>query len=215
MIRCLLVVGSLMVATAAHAGVVTLNFDSLTTNDALEHFLPPVYTEDGFTLTATHDNPQTNPSDFAYFGTLAPQYPGETMLFHHDSLGEITLTRSDGGAFDLFSMELAEVPNLDVNGQPVSTSFDITFTGTRADGSAVAEVFNGAGFPAVSTVLFSGFTDLESVHWFQGPGGLQPGDGAHQFDNIAVQAVPEPSTIVFFSMLFPLGFSALTRLRQS
>lgn len=211
--RILLALALSLAATTAHAGLVTLTFDNLTTNDALEHFIGPTYSVDGLTLTATDNDPLT-PPDFAFFGTQATQFDGSTALFHHISDGEIALTRSGGGSFDLLSMDVAEVPNLDVNGQPVPTTFSIAFTGTRADGSTITESFNGQGFPTISTVLFPEFTDVVSVDWFQGPGG--PGTGTHQFDNIVVQApsvVPEPPTFVLFA--FGLFTAILIQTRRS
>ena len=49
-------------------------------------------------------------------------------------------------------------------------------------------------FPSFTEIQFAGFTDLVSVTWQQGPGGaLGP---THRFDNIRVQAVPEPASLL-------------------
>jgi hypothetical protein len=115
------------------------------------------------------------------------------------------LARSDGGTFDLHSIDLAEVPNFSgTTGGPVDLgSFQLTFFGTRSDHSTVQATATIDPFPTVNTFHFSNFTDLLSVTWYQGPGGV-PGP-THQFDNIRIQPVPEPPAL----LLVGVGISIL------
>ena len=70
----------------------------------------------------------------------------------------------------------------------------MTFIGTRRNGSTVTYDAMFLQFPSFTEIQFAGFTDLVSVTWQQGPGGaLGP---THRFDNIRVQAVPEPASLL-------------------
>jgi hypothetical protein len=180
----------------ATAGFI-LNFDSLAQNDALEHDIGPVYSAGGFTLTASHFDPIANPASFDFFGTQSLFSPGRTALFHHISLGEISLTRTDGGAFDFYSIDLAELPGGDAFGNPVkSAPFGLTFFGTTAGGSTVSETITVDSFLTLKTYNLTGFYDVVEVHWFQGAGPTNdPPSPTHQFDNLELAAVPAPGTL--------------------
>ena len=80
---------------------------------------------------------------------------GSTTLFHHIGGGKIILSRIDG-LFDLISIDIAELPTIDGNGQPVDFgSFDITFIGTRADASTSIRDLYRSKLPLVTTFQFS------------------------------------------------------------
>ena len=86
---------------------------------------------------------------------------GSTTLFHHIGGGKIILSRIDGGLFDLISIDIAELPTIDGNGQPVDFgSFDITFIGTRADASNSIRDLYRSKLPRVTTFQFSDFSGL-------------------------------------------------------
>lgn len=185
-----------------HAGIIVLDFEGLAVADtASNHGIGSVYTASGMTLTALHFAPTATP-DFNFGGTLSNIYAGSTMLFHHISLGEIVMTRTDGGVFDLLSIDLAEIPNFDEHGDPIGFGpFTLAFNGTRQDLSTVSAIATIQDFPAVSTFAFADFTDLISVTWFQGAGG--PGLQTHQFDNIRLSLldsapVPEPTSLALW-----------------
>jgi hypothetical protein len=175
-----------------------INFGHLAIHDALDnHTIGPVYTSGGFVLRATADPAFMVQPDFNFNGTLSNISPGSTALFHHISGGEITLTRADGGTFNFTSIALAELPNRNEDRTPFPMpSFSIAFTGTFADGSTVTEYgdVNRSTFLTLKTNEFSAFRDVVSVTWFQGTGGsVSP---AHQFDSLAVEATPAPSSLV-------------------
>jgi MYXO-CTERM domain-containing protein len=198
-----------LLATGAAKADVVISFDGLAQNDAVAHDIGPVYSADGFVLTATYFLPASNPPSFNYFGTQSPLYPGTTALFHHNSLGQITLTRAGGGAFDFYSIGLAELPAGDAQGIPVkSAPFGVTFFGTKEDGATVSDTVTVDSFLTLKTYGVSGFQDVVEVHWFQGAG--PPASPTHQFSDIDVSPVPEPHG----AALLAVGLAAIGAWRR-
>jgi hypothetical protein len=179
----------------AKAGFV-MNFDALAQNDTLQQDIGPVDSPGGFTLTATHFSPIANPPSFELFGTQSPFSPGRTALYHHIRLGQITLPRADGGAFDFHSFHsiaLAELPGGDALGNPVNSGpFGVTFYGTKREGSSVSDTVT-----------------------VQGEGGKR--SPTHQLNNLDLEAlfVPAPSGLVLACLAGCLlfGHHLLTRRR--
>lgn len=149
----------------------TIDFESLEHEDADIADHGDTYCEDGFTITG--------PS-LSTFGTLHGSFTGSTALFSNLLPGLVQLSRAAGAAFQLISIDLAEL-----NGDQ-DPGVTIEFTGTLAGGGSVVESFtlDGIAFGA-ETFVFSGFSDLTSVEW------RQENQFPHQFDNIVV--VPEPA----------------------
>jgi len=148
--------------------IAILDFEVLRQVDDQIHVHGPEYVEDGFRLEARHPVP-SNPLRLNTLGTLHPAFPGSTALYQGVTTGEIILTRVGGGSFDLFSMQIAELPGLDTDGNPVNSGpFDVTFFGQQVGGSSVMTDITVDGFLTLKTYTFSGFTDLLSVNWFQG-----------------------------------------------
>jgi hypothetical protein len=142
------------------------------------------YTNQGFTITAQPGSALFPSTDIG-------------ILVYNGNIDAITrLTKVDGGAFDLFSIDLTSFAEID------SQSVKVTFTGTRADTSTVAQSFTtDAVLNALETFNFNNFNNLVSVDWAQ----VAP---YHQFDNInvsATTAVPEPFTIL--GTIFGAGYS--------
>ena len=188
-----------LAGNTAIGGFVTLDFESLRHDDALIANHSQTYIEDGFTLTATHPEPG-NVERFNSAGTLSTVFTGSTSLFHGASNGIVTLAESNGLAFTLLSIDLSELPPgvLDPHGPFSSGPFDITFVGTFGDASTVENTFTVAGFLTPTTFDFTGFENVVSVTWAQGAGGSS--SPSHQFDNIVVDPVPEPSTLTLLGM---------------
>ena len=197
--RLIIGLGVLLVASGqASAALIVIDFEVLEQIDAEIHNQGKFYSEDGFTLEADHPIPG-NLEIFRTVGTLDTLFPGSTALFHGNSLGEIILTRDGGVPFDLFSIDLAELPpgRSEPGGPTDSGPFDVEFFGTQVGGGMVSTTFTVDSFLTLKTFIFPGFTNLVAVIWFQGPGGSGP---AHQFDNIVASPVPEPSTLVLWSL---------------
>jgi len=194
-----------------HAGLVLLNFEELRTVDADPvHIIGQVYIHDGVRLTAIPAPPPSDPNNtrLEYAGTLSTGFAGSTMLRQGFDGSGIVLDLVNGGTFSLLFLQLAEWPSLDSTGNPIgSGTFPVTFTGVRANGTTIDETVNVDRFPTIDSFVFPGFVGLTSVYWFEGGGGVTPGFGAHQFDNILV-FVPEPETF----WLLGLGSLVLTLL---
>jgi len=173
---------------AAQAGVI--DFQSLEQNNSNVNDAGFTYTEDGFTL----DNLSTA-YPFAFFGTQESRYPGSTALFNNTANGITRLTQNGGGLFDLNSIQLTSLLGDD--------SVTVNFTGTKADSSTVNQAFTtDAILSTLETFTFnSSFTNLVSVEWIQA-------SPYHQFDNINVTPVPEPSAILGLLSLGLLGIGS-------
>ncbi len=170
---------------AAHALVI--DFQSLEQAGSGQQTHGMFYTEKGFNF----DSASTD-HNFATFETGSPNYFGSTALWNGDGdgiNGITTLTRAGGGAFDLLSIDIAE---LNLGSGPASVTFEATFSG----GGTTSASFTTDGTTATGlissfeTFMFTGFTDIVSVEWLQ----VSP---YIQFDNVTIRStsVPEPGTI--------------------
>ena len=112
------------------------------------------------------------------------QYAGSAGLHERISNGLITLSRADGNAFTLTSIDLSTL-------HPQGASPAVVFVGTLAGGGTVTQTFTPTTFGFHTFVFSSSFTNLLSVSWHQGSDDFN----AHQFDNIVVSSVPEPATM--------------------
>ena len=177
----------LVLQSAVAAGSATANCEvAIMDFESLKIVFPSIpsignaYTEDGITVTAVQ-------GDLAYAGTLSTSFAGSTMLFHHISLGLIVLTSAEGHVFDFLSIAIAELPSFDSNGQPINFGpFEITFVGTKVNGTTVSQTVTAEPFPVVTTFKMRGFSNVVSVQWRQGGGGA-PGLSTHQFDNVVTR----------------------------
>ncbi|NCQ90266.1 MAG: PEP-CTERM sorting domain-containing protein [Microcystis aeruginosa TA09] len=172
------------------AQAVIIDFQSLEQNNSVPNNVGFTYTEAGFTL----DNLST-PFPFFFFGTQEFRYPGSTALLNGTVGGITRLTQNGGGLFDLNSIQLTSLNGND--------SVTVNFTGTKADSSTVSQAFTtDAILSTLETFTFnSSFTNLVSVQWIQA-------FPFHQFDNINVTPVPEPSAILGLLGLGLLGIGS-------
>ncbi len=118
------------------------------------------------------------------------QYAGSAGLHERISNGLITLTRQDGAAFKLTSIDLSTL-------HPQGISPAVVFVGVLSGGGTVTQTFTPTVFGFHTFVFNSSFTNLLNVSWHQGTDDLN----AHQFDNVvlnSVTSVPEPATMLLF-----------------
>jgi hypothetical protein len=179
-------------STTVRGSSVVLNFEDVLASEGSDTpFFTPIETQ-GFTLTAT--NPPTGfSSGFEAHGPDSIFYAGAVGITTFAPATSppdnvIELSRTDGQAFDLLSIDLARNFAFD----PAPT---VHFVGIRADGSTVEQSFTvtvPVGTAEFETFAFSGFSGVTSVSWGQ----PQLSDGLHQFTDIVIAgAVPEPSTL--------------------
>jgi hypothetical protein len=193
-------------AMNAQADIVT--FDSLAHNDGLTTDHGATYTEAGFTFTniATVESSGFAPS-LATYGSMVTvdqepygYYTGSTALINNNYEGITVLTRLDGNAFSFNSIDLAELYPMN----DTSLAFDVTFTGSFADGSSATQTVTLDNLTGVQSYVFSAFSNVVSVNWAQG------GLDFHQFDNVNVAPVPVPAA----AWLLGSGLAGLFGLRR-
>lgn len=167
----------------AETQITVIDFEALASSGTGVTFVAS-YSEDGFTLVDP---------DYAGNDAFGAPQSGTTLFYVGPSTalvnnmapgsnGITTLTKDDGGTFEVLSIDLGEL-------DPVSPApVEVPFTGTRADGSTVTTTFTTDGAAGFETFTFEGFTDLVSLSWAQ----QAP---FHQFDNITLDPpVADPGT---------------------
>ena len=223
--RCLLVAASLLAVTvlpsaAAAQRDVLLDFEEFASPVTPEFGIESPITSRGFVLT-TRDFlslakiPTGRDLDFSTWGNdpeLDPlgfeNHTGSTALFANIGNSRIDLTsQTPAVGFNLRSMDVAPLYATTTLGSPTFTPFNIRFFGFSV-GSTTSFFQDflittpGSGEPTYTTLVFdSRWSNLDRVFWFQAnftpPGNITSSDQfVHQFDNVALQVVPEPSTVL-------------------
>lgn len=196
----------LVLGGPALAAPVTLGFDELHTTE-YSSFIGNSYVNSGFSVT-------TDAPGFIVWGG-GPGYLGSAALMAWGTAGSvrgvpalISLQRSDGGLFDLESIDLAN---------PVS-HYPVVFSAYDAAGELLAGFTVEAAQTSrqFTTIDFGGLFDgVARVSWHQGTSDAQ----LHEFDNLVLNAlppqagtVPEPGTLAL--TLLSLGALACIRRRR-
>jgi hypothetical protein len=125
----------LAIVPGSTAFAATIDFEDLMHDDNQIFELPPIYYSGNFVLTNTATEESSGfPPSFATLGTQVYGFSGSTALFNNNYEGTTVLTALRGWTINLYSITLSEL-------FPADTTFDVVFTGNRADGSTVQQTF--------------------------------------------------------------------------
>ncbi|WP_137939202.1 hypothetical protein [Chitinivorax sp. B] len=173
--RMLLAIAALAATSSSHA--VLIDFADLAS--AGDHGIAG-YASAGYRIGSS----RVENDAFFVWGRASPDFAGQVALTNGwDGLSTV-LTREDGATFSLVSMDLSEAWR-----QPSYDPTAVVFVGTRADGSTVRQQVTLDGLFGFQHVDFgSDFAAVTSVSWIQSW-------QYHQFGNVAVIAVPLPTTL--------------------
>jgi hypothetical protein len=174
-------VGILSVSSA-HAERVVLDFEELTTPGTGFSLIGNSYSKDGFTVRAFPAG------DLGYWRSNDSSFPGSTALFPYASGGapSTQIIRDDGLTFDLKSIMISEW-NVEW-----SSGVTLTLNGIRSDNSQINVPIALDGTFGFETFNFEDFTGLKEIR-------LIHGDYKSQYDNIVLDVIPEPCTLVLMS----------------
>ena len=172
----------LFLVTATTTRADTLTFSTLEqAGTNIVHIGDP-YFESGYKIQDS--------GELYYWQQSNVQYAGSAGLHERISNGLIILSRQDGAAFKLTSIDLSTL-------HPQGISPAVVFVGVLQGGGTVTQTFTPTVFGFHTFVFNSSFTNLLSVSWHQGNDDFN----AHQFDNVVVNSVtsvPEPATMLLF-----------------
>lgn len=133
----------------------------------------------------------------ATWGSSMSMYTGSVAIFANYIDDTPLMTKVGGGAFDVTSIDLADVF---LNAGP----WTLVLTGTRADTTTVTETVSVTG-NTLSSYTLSNMTNIVSMKFDDGQ------DTSVQIDNISVSAVPEPASMAVLG----LGIAAMIRRRRA
>lgn len=163
----------------------------------------PLIGTQGYSLFTTGDSngvdyglDSEDPSSLA----VGRNYTGSLALYDGTTGSTTIIQKLDGKAFDVTSIDLG---NLYVQDTRVGGA-TVGLVGVRTDGSTVERLISLQPSDGLQPQLLSGFKNLSSFKI-----GKQ-GAPFFQFDNIAVQAVPEPASLAALG----LGACGLLRRRK-
>jgi len=166
--------------SVSNAGIVVLDFESLSTPGTGYTCIGLSYSEDSFNLEAVPSG------ELCYFHTEHESFAGSTALYHRALGGypDTMLTHADGLPFDLLSLDISEP-------RPDWLSVGVSLIGTKSDNSTVTSSFTLDGVFGFEMHTLETFTDLIELRLV---------GQSYQYDNITFDVIPEPTTIVLFGL---------------
>lgn len=159
-----------LLGTSTYAEVI--DFQDLEHIDYYQRFYGYQYIKSGFEIAALGSG-----GHFYSLGTATTGYSGSTALFNGEPGGTTQLSKIDGSTFDFISIDLAELMRPEAS---------VTFI--RDGGHSQTFTLDGITFGAETFFFDAGFRNSTAVTW-------RTGSSGHQFDNIVVNPIPEPSVI--------------------
>lgn len=190
---------TLLAAPTLACGTTVIDFDSLSYlgTTGLTTVGSP-YSEDGFTLTNSSDFYMGNPTGSPFTG----RDTGTKALLQQSTNNFTTLTQDNGDPFTAQSITLWEY------NRGFLRNASVTFFGDFNTGPSVQQTFVTNGVWDGEVFQFnSSFQNIQALRWTMD----STGNEYHQFDNITVSTVPEPSTALL--PIMAIGFSLVKRRR--
>ena len=178
----------LLLASVSSAEIV-IDFESLEREDADFQTVGSTFVEDGFLLS------EGNGGELGNVGTLEPRFTGSTAVAGSNPNSLYVLTRVAGGSFGVDSIDLAGFSTTE------GGTAAVTFTGILTAGGITTQTFtlNASGFVPQTFNFDSSFDSVVGLVWLQS-------SPAHQFDNIGLTVIPEPSAGIAMIAVLALGF---------
>jgi hypothetical protein len=155
------------VAASAPVCANTINFDSLASNGPAFY---EVIEDEGFQISGP-------PGDAQALGVWPESHPYQAdtqgvAVYVNRARAVVTLSRPDGRAFDIHSIDVTDLLN---TGEPLTLDFTFVYL----DGHSEAEEVSLAAEPGLKTLLLERQA-LRQVSWRA----VQPVEGWSQFDNL-------------------------------
>lgn len=191
-----LLAGALFVPAAMASTTNVIDFNELTSDDT--YFVDPL-TSGGFTFT---NNCISSSNCLGVWGKdhIAQADPGHATIFVNRGFTITSMNRTDGEAFNLISIDLADDSN-------TGESSTIDFTFYHNGGFTNSQSVTLDNLIGLQTFVFNE-ANLTSVSWQ-----TTIGDGGYgQFDNVVVSSVPEPE--IYAMLLVGLGLVGFTSRRK-
>lgn len=191
-----LLAGALFVPAAMASTTSVIDFNELTSDDT--YFVDPL-ASGGFNFT---NNCISSWNCLGVWGkdNIAQADPGHATIFVNRGFTITSMNRTDGGTFNLISIDLADAYN---SGESSTIDFTFYHSGVATTSQSVT-LDNLIG---LQTFVFNE-TNLTSVSWQ-----TSIGDGGYgQFDNVLVSSVPEPE--IYAMLLVGLGLVGFTSRRK-